>query len=66
MKITVDEINGVIHRRNLYIVNGCLTRRVISCHIYDSQVCVIDLYTKQRYPLQGNRFMDGYGQEVVI
>lgn len=67
MKATVDKLNGIIASKNLYLVmNGLSTRRVINAHIKESEIFVTDLYTELSVKVQGNKFVDGYGNDVVI
>ena len=59
----IDELNGVIHRRNLY-ANG---RRYIYAHEVQGTLCVQDLYTEKSVAVSSlGKLFDGYGQEIVL
>jgi len=60
----IDEVNSVIHRRNLYAVFPEQNRRVIDCHRDASgSIVVRDLNDETRvHPVIGGAFSDGYGQ----
>jgi S-adenosylmethionine synthetase len=58
-----DELNGVIHSRNLYR-NG---RRYYDCRVVDGKLTVRDLYTEQDVPfVNDGSFVDGYGRVVIL
>lgn len=65
-KKQVDELNAVIHRRNLYIVReGGNNRRVINAHLDIALGAVVeDLHNGVNYIVQGATFVDGYGETL--
>lgn len=69
----VDELNGIIHRRNLYVCLPTGNRRVINAHTKknidtgERLVFVQDLYDETAlYGIVDVKLIDGYGQEVTI
>lgn len=59
------DISGIIARENLYALVGDERRRVINAHIKNGQVVVVDLYGGAIYPVAGNKFVNGRGQDVT-
>lgn len=66
-----DELNGVIHSRNLYLAqNAAANRRCINAHVATDTggkfLAVQDLYSNALYPVADFQWIDGYGAEVCI
>jgi hypothetical protein len=57
-----DELNSIIHRRNLYSKG----RRFIDAQVSAGWLVVRDLYTSELIPFIPGQFFDGYGQEVCV
>lgn len=58
----VNEVNGIIHARNLYSGNN----RFINCHVKDGVVLVENLHTGEITPLSGREYRDGHGYPVTF
>lgn len=70
LTIRCNELNGIIHSRNLYVVTPNGNRRVIDAHFEiryggEPELVVRDLFNEKLIPVEGNKFIDGYGQEVI-
>lgn len=66
LRVQRDQLNGVIHSRNLYVCLPEGKRRVYCAEIVSGRLTVEDLYSGSKYDVSGNKFEDGYGKEVIL